>query len=34
LCGSPEVQFKDANTITLLFPTAPTASQYRVVVVG
>ena len=29
-----DVQYKNANTITLLFGAAPTAAQYRVVVIG
>jgi hypothetical protein len=30
----PDVQFTDANNVTLVFATAPTASQYNVVVEG
>lgn len=29
-----DVQYKDANTVTLLFGTAPTSAQYRVVIIG
>lgn len=29
-----DIQYKDANTVTCIFSTAPTSNQYRVVVIG